>query len=119
VPIRDYLDSRDGDAASTYYARLSARPVTELPTLADITFSTSELERFLDENLNRDLVARWISRAVDPNGALGSLGASAEPTVDQAFRYLSLDDDMVRDGRTVPSRSGSRNVRERRRRVDG
>ena len=34
VPIVDYLNNTGADAASTYYARLSSRPLTQLPSLS-------------------------------------------------------------------------------------
>lgn len=46
VPIHDYLRNAEADASSSYYARLSATPLTRLPSLADVSFSSAGLEGF-------------------------------------------------------------------------
>ena len=97
VPIRDYLSNAGGDAASTYYARLSSRPLTQLPSLADIAFSSLELERFLDDNLTTELIAHWIGRSTDPDSVLNDLGIAARPAADRVFRELTGDDPGLRD----------------------
>ena len=59
VPIHDYLRNAGADAASTYYARLSGAPLTQLPSLADVSFSPAELEGFLSRYLTQDTLANW------------------------------------------------------------
>jgi hypothetical protein len=97
VPIRDYLRNAGGDAASTYYARLSTRPLTQLSSLSDVAFSPSELERFLDDNLTTELIARWIGRFADPDLVLNDLGVAGHPAADRVFRELIGDDPGLRD----------------------
>ena len=45
----------------TYYARMSGTPLTQLPTLAEIEFSSSELEGFLSEHLSYEALYRWVA----------------------------------------------------------
>lgn len=94
VPIHDYLQSASGgDTASTYYARLSPRPLTQLPSLSEITtFTVGELETFLDAHLTAELIAAWIDRSIDPESILAFLGAEAGPNPDNVARILSADD---------------------------
>jgi len=64
VPIHDYLRQAGGDAASTYYARLSGAPLTQLPRLSDAIFNQAELGRFLEDHLDIEALRSWA--AVSP-----------------------------------------------------
>jgi hypothetical protein len=79
IPIHEYLKSLDGDAASTFFARLSPRPITQLSALADAVFSTTELETFLDLHLSPDLIRRWIDRQSDVAAVRGELRLETQP----------------------------------------
>lgn len=70
VPIIDYLANAGAVAATTYYARMSGTPLTQLPTLSEIDFSNTELEGFLAEHLNFEALYRW---AVDNPGRIDTL----------------------------------------------
>lgn len=59
VQINDYLANPGADAATTYYARMSGTPLTQLTTLAEVHFSTAELEGFLSEHLSFEALYRW------------------------------------------------------------
>lgn len=59
VPIHDYLDNAGADAATTYYARMSGTPLTQLQSLSEVHFSTAELESFLSEHLTYETLIRW------------------------------------------------------------
>lgn len=98
VPIRDYLRNAGADAASTYYARLSGTPLTQLTSLADVTFSVAELEGFLDEHLTAEALARWVARSQERMGALRDLVGTTSTVsmgVADAIRGLGIEDVVV------------------------
>ncbi|MFH2121752.1 MAG: hypothetical protein ABIJ25_15350 [Pseudomonadota bacterium] len=91
VPIRDYLGHAGADAASTYYARLSGTPLTQLPSLA-------ELDGFLDEHLTAEALARWVARSQERMGALRDLVGTTSTVsmgVADAIRGLGIEDAVV------------------------
>jgi Domain of unknown function (DUF4263) len=101
VPIHDYLGNAGADAASTYYARLSARPLTQLASLADVNFSTSEFNSFLDEHLTQDALTSWASRS---NGRMdllrdisGDIEGPLPENVVNVIRRLTIADPRVLD----------------------
>jgi hypothetical protein len=102
VPIRDYLGISGGDQASTYYARLSSKPLSQLSSLAEVSFSPNELQAFLDANLTPELVAGWIERSDDPPGLIatvvGTASSSAPLLASQLVRGdPSLHEALVRE----------------------
>lgn len=93
VPIHDYLNNAGADAASTYYARLSTAPLTQLSSLSDVMFSIAELGDFLDEHLTTDSLAGWLSRSPTRAQTLRDLvSAEVDPApVDIAAALRGLD----------------------------
>jgi hypothetical protein len=97
VPIRDYLRNAGGDQASTYYARLSAKPLTLLPSLAEVSFSVDELEAFLDANLTSELVRSWIERSDNPGAKLERVLGSADAYAPMVASQLAGSDPSLRE----------------------
>jgi hypothetical protein len=102
VPIRDYLHTAGGDQASTYYARLSSKPLTQLISLAEVSFSIDELKAFLDANLTSELVGAWVERSDDPEEVLASLLGSVSASATLLASHLaegapSLREALVRE----------------------
>jgi hypothetical protein len=97
LPIHDYLNNAGADPASTYYARRSRMPLTQIGSLAEVTFSGSELDRFLDEHLTTELIARWIGRSSARNSVVSDLGSSVQPSAEYLVRALVGDDPELRD----------------------
>jgi len=99
VPIRDYLRNAGADAASTYYARLSGTPLTQLPSLADVIFSAAEFEGFLDEHLTAEAFAGWLSKSPDRIETLRDLvdseGGPVSTNAADALRGLTVEDAAV------------------------
>jgi hypothetical protein len=59
VPIKEYMAGAGGDAASTFYARLSGTPLTQLPSLSEAVFDEAELGRFLQQHLDLNRLREW------------------------------------------------------------
>lgn len=101
VPIHDYLGNAGADAASTYYARLSARPLTQLASLADVNFSSAEFNSFLDEHLTRDALTRWASESDERMNLLRAISGDVEGTLPEnvvnVIRRLTIADPRVLD----------------------
>ena len=99
VPIRDYLRNAGADAASTYYARLSRTPLTQLPSLADVIFSAAELEGFLDEHLTSEVLAGWLSKSPDRIETLRDLvdseGGPVSTNAADALKGLTVENAAV------------------------
>jgi hypothetical protein len=93
VPINDYLRNAGADAASTYYARLSTAPLTQLPSLSEVMFSSSELGHFLDEHLTLETLTSWLSRSSSRFQILQDLisSDSDSSSVDTAAALRKLD----------------------------
>jgi hypothetical protein len=81
VPIYDYLRNAGADAASTYYARLSNTPLTKLSTLSDASFSTSELQSFLDRHLTREVLVEWAGTSSERLDLLRDIAGLAESSL--------------------------------------
>jgi hypothetical protein len=81
VPINDYLRNAGADAASTYYARQSNTPLTKLSTLADVDFSSAELQHFLNRHLTREVLVEWADSSSERLGLLRDIAGSPESSV--------------------------------------
>lgn len=101
VPIREYLQDAGGDAASTYYARLTGKPLTRLPSLSEIGFTPSELDAFLDANLTAELLSTWAGSSEARSRVLSeSTPASNNVGTDEilaALRGIETLDDRLLD----------------------
>lgn len=101
VPIHDYLRNAGADAASSYYARRSATPLTRLASLADVTFSSAELKGFLEKNLTQRVLARWAERSPERMDALieiaGEYNVTSPADTIDAIRSLAVMDTGVLD----------------------
>jgi hypothetical protein len=93
VPINDYLRNAGADAASTYYARLSTTPLTQLPSLSEVIFSSTELGHFLDEHLTLETLTSWLSRSSSRLQMLKNLISSDDnsSSIDTATALRNLD----------------------------
>lgn len=101
VPIHDYLRNAGGDAASTYYARLSGTRLTQLASLADVSFSSAEFKSFLDEHLTRDALVGWAAGSRERIDVLvdisGDLEGALPENVVGLIRRLTVADPRVLD----------------------
>lgn len=104
VPIHDYLNDSGADTASTYYAHLSATPLTRLATLAEVDFSREQLDDFLVKNLTLEVLTSWATQNPEHMDVLREVSGASEPALRAAspedviavLRGLSvLDQDVV------------------------
>lgn len=75
VPIHDYLANAGADAASTYYARMSGTPLTLLTSLSEVSFTPSELTRFLGVHLEQEVLVRWAANSPERSEILRRVAA--------------------------------------------
>lgn len=82
VPIQEYLNRAGADAASTFYARLSGTPLTQLATLSDAVFSEAELGQFLERHLDRERLTEWANAAAENRAILDDVATDSNATED-------------------------------------